>query len=138
MALVTEFPEGHEDERKPRRKVKKIGIDPHFAYAWMLSEVAFARAYGTAFMLGTERPPISSVEGAPPEKRGREERLGDVLRRQHPGLLPDPEDTPLSCGDCENFDVGRNYCTLRKLSVTPELPECAFFIPTQEDEDEWD
>jgi hypothetical protein len=35
------------ETRKKRRKVVKIGIDPHFAYANMLCEVAYSRAHGT-------------------------------------------------------------------------------------------
>ena len=45
-ALVTE--RANEGERKYRRKVIKVGIDPHFSYANMLCDVAYSRAHGTA------------------------------------------------------------------------------------------
>src|SRR5712692_9838255 len=65
VALVTELRQGKEDERRLRRAVKKLGIDPHFAFANMLMMVAMARAYGTDQML---IPTDEDVE----EKRGAE------------------------------------------------------------------
>lgn len=69
IALVTELREGKEDERRFRRAVKKVGIDPHFAYANMLMMVAMSRVYGTDQML----IPDSLVMWAPGEDgKGKE------------------------------------------------------------------
>lgn len=45
IALVTE--RINEGERKLRRKVEKVGIDPHYSYANMLCDVAWSRAHQT-------------------------------------------------------------------------------------------
>ena len=44
-ALVVEK---DEDEKKFKRKVVKVGIDPHTSYANMLCDVAWSRAHGTS------------------------------------------------------------------------------------------
>ena len=36
---------------KPRAKVMKIDIDPHYSYANMLCDVAWARSYGTSMFI---------------------------------------------------------------------------------------
>lgn len=73
VALVTELRDaktpGRRDERRFRRAVRKVGADPHFAYANMLMFVAMARRFGTEFMLipGAE-------ENTPREEEAPEER----------------------------------------------------------------
>ena len=57
-ALVTE--RINEGERKIRRKVVKVGIDPHFSYANMLCDIAWARAHGTASFIMPD--PVSTSD----------------------------------------------------------------------------
>lgn len=62
VALVTELRGGEKSkERKLRRAVKKVGFDPHFAYANMLMCVAMMRAYGADRMF---HPDLNPGEGA--------------------------------------------------------------------------
>jgi hypothetical protein len=48
-ALVTE--RINEGERRFRHKVVKVGVDPHFAFANLLCDVAWARAHGTTSII---------------------------------------------------------------------------------------
>lgn len=117
-ALVVEQ---KEDERKPRARVVKIGIDPHFSYANMLCDVAWARAHGTSTFLlpdvGTTKPkqPLDpqAIE-APAPLQAYVEQLeivrGDV------------------CGRCVSFDAATGTCNEIGMGVKPGDPGCWRFI----------
>lgn len=138
VALVTEQIQGREDERKFRRAVRKVGIDPHFAYTWMLLCVAWVRRFGTDFMLPIDRTDLGTAMagGAVPMKSGE----GDQLRRAFPVM----ETTPAArerdglvmdtCGVCVHYD-GAGKCQLRRLNVTAALPGCDGFVSRLEDDD---
>lgn len=117
-ALVVEQ---KEDERKHRAKVVKIGIDPHFSYANMLCDVAWARAHGTSTFLlpdvGTTKPKQlldpQAIE-APAPLQAYVEQLeivrGDV------------------CGRCVSFDAATGTCNEIGMGVKPGDPGCWRFI----------
>ena len=106
-----------DEERKYRRRVVKVGIDPHFSYAYMLLNVAWARSHGTTMFLN---PPDESL------------RTGAVAKveRQMPGLpssvLNMMELTGEVCGRCVCFENGN--CTDRGYLVQPSDPGCPIFI----------
>ena len=85
VALVTEPTR----TGKLRRQVKKIGIDPHAAFANMLCDVAWARAHGTATFLIDDGAPLHPT--APDQHP-----VAHLIRhRQSEG----------TCGGCANFKI---------------------------------
>lgn len=130
-ALVVEQ---KEDERKPRARVLKIGIDPHFSFANMLCDVAWARSYGTGqFILPT---------GGSDFQEKREE----AAKRDMPGLPVGVANMLVEgaakvhatargevCGNCEAFEKATNRCRERNFTVTASDPGCPIYVPAAED-----
>lgn len=118
-ALVAEK---DDETNQYKRSVKKIGIDPHFSYANMLCDVAWARAYGTStFILpevGADRLGDFSGEqiGIPAELVSTME---EITRARYTGSV---------CGRCINFDEESGFCHEIKMKVRGEDPGCAGFI----------
>lgn len=122
-ALVVEQ---KDDERKPRARVLKIGIDPHFSFSNMLCDVAWARSYGTSqFVL-------------PQGGNDYQEKLKEAADRNMPGLpvgvvrmfhhaLPDGD----VCGKCTAFDKVRSMCTERHFQVGASDPGCELYVPKE-------
>jgi hypothetical protein len=127
VALVTEPVQGREHEHMTRSAVRKVGIDPHFAYANMLSDVAWARVYGTSMMLfpsdrvSEMQPPAA----ADPYRQQVEEALPHLFH------APDPS---ISCGNCAHFDPGREFCTHRNLGVEATQLSCDAHIPSADND----
>jgi len=115
-ALVAEK---DEEEKKFKRRVVKVGIDPHTSYANMLCDVAWARAYGTnTFLL----PPLTKEPVQSAQK---------VLERYSPQLHETLQQAlTLSgdvCGRCISF--GGGMCTERDgLIVRESDPGCPLFV----------
>lgn len=113
-ALVADM---DEEERKYRRRVVKVGIDPHFSYAYMLLNVAWARSHGTTMFLTAPEVPAgpSAVE---------------AVERSMPGLpsavVNMMELTGDVCGRCACFDNG--VCIDRGYLVQPTDPGCPLFL----------
>lgn len=113
-ALVTEK---DDDEHKMRRKVVKIGIDPHFSFAYMLMCAAWCRAYGTStFILPTMNDDKSTLAQSA-EDAGLSPQVSGLIHNYREG----------TCGKCANFDAG--HCTERGFLVKPEDPGCPLYIP---------
>jgi hypothetical protein len=111
--------EKDEEEKKFKRRVVKVGIDPHTSYANMLADVAWARAYGTNMFIlpEPEKPKETSVQA--------------VLERYTPTLSSAIQEViQLSgtvCGRCISFDNGR--CNERDgIRVRETDPGCPLFI----------
>lgn len=116
-ALVVEE---HEETRKLTPKVMKVGIDPHYSYANMLCDVAWARAHGTA----TFHIPQPTEQ----------EKTMEKVQENMPGLpghvaeqLAGPPDGDV-CGQCMSLDTDSNRCAERDLSVKPGDPGCFMFV----------
>ena len=105
IALVVEQ---DEDERKPRGKVKKIGIDPHFAFANMLCDVAWARSHGTSVFYFAQQDAQS--DGLPPA-------IAEAMNAPRPD----------TCGTCTAYAGG--LCTLRNFNVGENDPGCWQHLP---------
>ena len=90
-------PDKPRDARRWRSRVIKIGIDPHFAYALMLADVAWARNYGTgSFMM-------------PEVKDALVTDLAQRVEQSMPGLPKHivamiDQTPPGTCGRCSAFD----------------------------------
>lgn len=109
-----------DDEQKLfKRKVVKVGIDPHFSYAFMLLNVAWARSHGTTMFL--------SVDDTPREK------VVDEIERHMPGLPSKVMDMIQLVGDvcglCSAYEDGR--CTERGLLIEADDPSCPMFIQSE-------
>jgi len=116
-ALVAEK---DEEEKKFRRRVVKVGIDPHTSYANMLCDVAWARAYGTNMFILPE-----------PEKAGPVS-VQKVLEQYEPALhVALQEALSLKgdvCGRCVSYEAETNYCLERHgLIVKPTDRGCVLF-----------
>jgi hypothetical protein len=116
VALVAEM---DEEERKLSAASSRIGIDPHFAYAFMLLNVAWARSHGTTMFLNPE-----SV--LPDEPSAIARKVADAMPGLPTGvvsMLNLPEGT---CGRCIAFEEGR--CTERSFLTSEADPGCELFI----------
>jgi hypothetical protein len=121
-ALVNEI--SKEDEKagikRYRRSVRKIGIDPHFSYANMLSDVAYSRAHGTStFIFPDEVAVVDNVEV------GGGIAQGTVLNR----LIEERESIgPGKCSTCSAFDPERSWCDEREVRVRPVDVACYLYV----------
>lgn len=114
VALVTDQAKGRERERKFRRRVEKIGIDPHFAYANMLACVAWVRQYGWDRIL-----PDAGVAMEKPVRSGSET---DQLREALGERLTPHAPTTLTCANCTQHD-GRK-CLAKGFNTPPTMVAC--------------
>jgi hypothetical protein len=125
IALVTEPREGHEDERRYRTAVRKIGSDPHFAYANMLCDVGWVRE--------GRRVEI----WAPDDVGSQPARPRDPYQEQIHAAFPEffiEHNRDLCCGTCVNYVAEQGLCRYRNQLVKPQLPMCEAYIPR---EDPW-
>ena len=106
--------------RDSRAYVAKLGVDPHFSYANMLCDVAWARSHGTSTFWFPEK--------------SEQEKVMDKVQKNMPGLPPNivqqMERPPAGdvCGVCEAFDKDASRCKERDLRVKADDPGCMFFI----------
>ncbi|BCP56289.1 hypothetical protein K32_49060 [Kaistia sp. 32K] len=114
-ALVAEK---DEETNQYTRRVKKIGIDPHFSYANMLCDVAWARAHGTStFILPqSEQPRTSEMGGAVVPRQ-----LAEV-REQLESVQGDV------CGRCISYSDDTRRCSENECTVRAADPGCWAFI----------
>jgi hypothetical protein len=116
-ALVAEK---DDETNKFTRVVKKVGIDPHFSYANMLCDVAWARAHGTSTFILPTSPEVPQVQ--------------KNLEQSMPGLAPQIiqlVQEPLVgvvCGRCTSFDPDASRCVERGFRVLPKDAGCPIFI----------
>lgn len=110
------------ETRCPRGRVQKIGIDPHYSFANMLCDVAWARAHGTTSFFFPQGAP----EGSGPQQAAREGLRGvpdQVIR-----LMDEAPRDASSCGRCESFDRHAGMCREHGFLVTESDPACDMFL----------
>lgn len=116
-ALVVEQ---DEETRKPKAKVRKVGLDPHFSFANMLCDIAWSRdGGGTTFIM-----PETS-------KPGSVQQPGAARIITDPGVPAEvramlDEAAPGTCGGCEAFQEGQ--CTARNLGVQAKDAACFLYV----------
>jgi hypothetical protein len=117
-ALVVDI---KDDERKARAKVLKLDIDPHFSFANMLCDVAWARAYGTSTMI------LPTADTSKQVAVERSEQMNMHGLPVHVSAMI--QDLPAGdrCGRCTAFDAETGQCTERMLVVQPSDPGCILF-----------
>ncbi|MBB3017691.1 hypothetical protein FHR70_000731 [Microvirga lupini] len=116
-ALVVEK---DEDEKKYKRKVVKVGIDPHTSYANMLCDVAWSRAHGTStFILpsgGTDHQ-----KALEPGQIDIPDQIAAVMSQ-----LQISRDEV--CGNCVNRDEETGLCSEQRVLTAKADPGCWAFI----------
>jgi len=118
-ALVAEK---DEETNQFRRRVVKVGIDPHFSYANMLTDVAWARSHGTATFI------IPEGGSEVLEMRDKAEQMN--MHGLPTAVAKMIEDMPAGdvCGRCSAFDAEAGMCEDRGLRVGPKDPKCVLFV----------
>lgn len=116
-ALVAEK---DEDEKKYRRRVVKVGIDPHTSYANMLCDVAWSRAHGTSTFILPDvgAPALQSLDPEAIQVPLIGEILEEIRVVQYYGDV---------CGRCINYDADTGMCREIAMQVKPKDPGCAVF-----------
>lgn len=107
------------ETRKPVGRVQKVGIDPHYAFANMLCDVAWARQHGTASIF------LPTAEGASVQQKNIEDAMPGLPQ----GVIRMVQDLPSGevCGRCTSFKDGN--CTQRGFQVLATDPGCGIFDP---------
>lgn len=115
-ALVAEK---DEETNQYRRAVKKIGIDPHFSYANMLADVAWARAHGTGFfILPDQKEQTPTAQKVAEKMPGLPKHVLNMMDHAPAG----------TCGRCSGMDAEAGNCTVRGLKVAARDPACPLFV----------
>jgi hypothetical protein len=110
------------DERRLRPKVLKVGIDPHFSFANMLCDVAWARAHGTAgFIMPAASEPDRPGAIAPPPG----------LPRSVSDMMGERGARSMTCATCASFDPAAKACTARGFSTDAVQLACHFHTPAE-------
>lgn len=106
--------------RKPKAFVMKIGLDPHFSYANMLCDAAWAREHGTGTIFIPTAAPLPANSVAPAVVAGP---------TGAPVQIPRPVDnTPRgTCGACTHFIAARAFCNERKMGTGAREHACMMF-----------
>lgn len=109
--------EDDEEQRKTKRRVIKLGIDPHAAYALMALCLAWFRAHGTSHFL---LPEVRGVAPSPVMPGGSAAGLPSQVVEWM---------TPVAgtCGVCLEFKAGQ--CGARQVQVQASDPACDWFMP---------
>lgn len=120
-ALVVEDATKDDKVRKKRAKVMKVGIDPHFSFANMLCDIAWARVYGTSTFILPDAPPAEVPEA----------QSVDQLKASLPGapaavLAMIEARRPGTCGGCRHFVDG--HCAERGFSTGAAEAACDFYL----------
>jgi hypothetical protein len=103
-----------------RTYVKKVGMDPHYAYANMLCDVAFSRAHGvTSVLIPHEDKPVSDTAQNMPG-------LPDEIVNAIDNPIPHSE----TCASCIAFDAERGFCTERHFTTRASDVACDMYLPS--------
>lgn len=107
------------ETRAPKGKVQKVGIDPHFAFANMLCDVAWARQHGTAMIF------LPNAKDAPTVTSNLEEQMPGLPA----GVIAMVQEQPVGrvCGRCTGFDASTGTCMERGFKVAPRDAACPIF-----------
>jgi hypothetical protein len=120
--------EQKEDERKPVGKVKKLGLDPHYSFAAMLCDVAYARSHGTTTFILPEAKNVTQEQ--------RDKAAAMDMHGLPTGVIQMLEDLPAGvCGRCSAFPrdnegqpLAEGLCAARALIVGKGDPSCDIFL----------
>jgi hypothetical protein len=119
--------EQDEKTRKPRAFVQKLGLDPHFSFANMLCDAAWAREQGSGtIFIPQNGAPLEAVVQAtvvPAAAPGAPATTAPVVVRPASN----------TCGSCEAFHAKRGWCNARKMLTGPREHACLHYLPLDDD-----
>lgn len=108
-----------------KRSVKKIGIDPHFSYANMLCDVAWARSHGTSTFILPEAEKAAEQKGPDTTRIDLKALPVAVQSKVQEVFLPVA--APGTCSRCAAYMDGR--CTEHGFLVGASDPACDLYLP---------
>lgn len=115
--------EKDEEEKKYKRRVVKVGIDPHTSYANMLCDVAWARAHGTSTFL------MPQIDDKPVQiVRGGGSAVLETMPSAARQVLQQDDLSGEVCGRCTAYDPDNGRCNERAMLVRPGDPGCFQFV----------
>lgn len=140
-ALVVEpVKEGGEKEattNRYRRVVRKVGIDPHFSYANLLCDVAWARSHGTATFILPDTTDIHQERRVVAENMNAPGLPSNIV-----GLMESRPEGDV-CGRCHNYPLNTDgtlppfaTCTLQNATTKAVDPSCYGFDPIEDGADD--
>lgn len=121
-ALVVEQ---DEETRKPKAKVVKMGIDPHFSFANMLCDTAWSRIHGASSFIMPQGAPHFDPPKTDPAKQMEKDMPG-IPRHVLAMVDEQPQST---CGRCANASPDGRRCELRLLAIAPSDASCELYEP---------
>jgi hypothetical protein len=116
--------EEDEARRRVKRKVVKLGLDPHFSFSLLALCAGWFRAHGTGAIILPDAGPAG-------RETERARRLAAALPGLPPALIalmdPVPPDT---CGRCVDFEAEQagGRCRERELLTGARDPACPLFV----------
>ncbi len=110
------------EARKLRMKVLKVGIDPHYSYANMLCDVAWARSHGTTSFIIPD-PATNGGAVLKPEDIGVQP-VADAVN----ALRAESFAGESVCGNCQHRDDDTGKCLERHFTVKVKDIGCALFL----------
>lgn len=124
-ALVIDLGKPEERERKPKAKVHKIEIDPHFSFAAMLCEVAWVREQGMATMMLPD-------PGGDELKTDRAKKVAEAMPGLPKEILGMLDELPAGvCGRCSSYpmegEAPLRECGTIGALVAPRDASCPLF-----------
>lgn len=134
VALITQDlidPLNH--QRKPPY-VQKIGIDPHFAYSFMLAVLATIRAYGCAAILDLGSP-VTTADMMAEGTMTKRTESGEAEHQQMQPLFDALQSTaplPERCATCSYLgparDPGWHLCRARRIQIRAADAACPAYL----------
>jgi hypothetical protein len=126
-ALVAEK---DEETNQYKRAVKKVGIDPHFSYANMLCDVAWARSHGTStFILPQAEKPMSTDKTeARAALEQQAQNLPPTVQQMISALNLPAGDVCGKCGHYQDKSQAQAQCRWHGFQVRAADQGCAYFV----------
>lgn len=125
--LVLEEPDQDPKDKsvkQPRRRVLKLGLDPHASFSLMCLALAWFRSHGTSHFI---LPGVDSM-------RDKDQSLAETVEKKMPGLpvhvLGMLERETETCGRCDAYRAG--LCQERGAQVRETDPACDLFVALED------
>ena len=115
--------ETDDEQRKTKRKVIKIGIDPHFSFAFMALCMGWFRAHGTSTFILPDASPANYGRSLTPQDIAVPDPLVAMIEEARAKQL-----TGDVCGRCTNRDPSTGICAENGARTREADPGCWAFI----------
>jgi hypothetical protein len=115
--------EEDEERRRTRRKVVKLGLDPHFSFGLLALCAGWFRAHGTGTVI------LPGVGPSAPEA-AHARRLAAAMPGAPAGLIALMTSVPVTCGRCVSFEPQQQHggrCREHGFHTGPREAACPLF-----------